>query len=125
MRECFIVDSIERGLTGAAGIVDDDIDAAEPAHRFFDEAFHVARFRCVSDDGQHLGAQLFAFGRLRLQHLAAPRADCKPGAELRNARRGRTADALAAAGDRDDFAFKTQVHFYYPFALRWSVPILA
>ncbi len=110
VRELLIRHLVERRLPGAARIVDDDIDAPEAAHRLFDEALHVARLRRVRHHRQNIGAEFSAFGGLHFHDVGAARANRDHRAELRDARRRRTAYAFAAAGDGDDLAFQTQLH---------------
>ena len=82
----------DRILTGAAGVVDDDVDAPEALNRLLDEALHVAGFRRIGADdepcrgtrrpsrrrsraaGHRAAAGTIARGRARLGHcrFAAP-----------------------------------------------------
>ncbi len=91
-----------------AGIVDQDVDAAEFAHGARD---HVSDGRLVGDiarDGYRLDAALLQFSdrRDRLRFIASDDGDS--GAGFRQPARHAKADAAIAAGDDGDFASEVE-----------------
>src|SRR4029077_2929466 len=90
----------------AAGVVDEDVDVAEPLERAISDARgSVGREEVLLDDHQ-----LSALPLQILQQVAAPRGDGEAYAFLRQRERDRPADADARAGDQRAFAGDAEFH---------------
>jgi hypothetical protein len=104
---------VERGANPVAGIVDQEVDAAELAHRLVHDPVHLGGVANVARDGQGAppaGADLAGQCLERLEPPPAGHHVCAGRGELEG---DRPADALAGAGhDRD--AVLQHVHATVP-----------
>ena len=95
-------------------LLDNDVNAPEALHGFFDEALHVAGLRRIRHHGQHFSAEFPALGGFGFHDVGAPRANRHHRTQFGDPCGRCPAYAFAAAGDRDDLAFETQLHINSP-----------
>ena len=107
---CSSVASILKGAA-AAGVVDEDVDGAQPVERRLGDARRRALLHEVLDDQHRLGAARGhdLAGQL-LEQLGAPRDDSQAHALARQRQGDAAADADAGAGHQRGLAFETEVH---------------
>src|SRR5262249_41105465 len=121
-----LVGGLENGLVAAAaGVVDEDVAAAERFLGLGDEARAVRGLRHVGLDGERPNAVLLRdLCGLALGALAVARRDHHLHAFGRQPMGDGEADADAAAGDERDLALKTKLHSvlrsYLLLGSRWS-----
>jgi hypothetical protein len=95
----------------AAGVVDEDVHAAETPGRRGDDAADALRGRQVGRDGEYLGARLAADllgGRLQIR--LGPGADRDPRALARQRQGRRLAEAFARRGNDRGPAVQPEIH---------------
>ena len=94
-----------------ARVVDEDVDALEPADRRVDDLLHVGLAGEIAGHGEHFGAgDLAELGGRRLELALGAGADGDARPFLGEAARHRLADTFAAAGDQRHLAFQTEIH---------------
>jgi hypothetical protein len=86
----------------AAGVVEQDVDAAERRAGLGEERLDVRWIGQVAGDGEQAGAERFAGGDRRLQSLGATACDGDGVADAGQAQGGGFADAAATAGNDGD-----------------------
>jgi hypothetical protein len=104
-------EALELPRRRTAGVVDQDVDAAEALHGGGNHPLDAVRGRQVGADRQHLGTGRGSdlLGRRR-KLLLAPRTDRDPSALTGQGERRRLAQALAGRGNDRDLAAKTKLH---------------
>ena len=112
VRDPVLVRELVEGRAGvAAGIVDEDIDAAEVAERLLDEGFAAFAGGDVGGDGEDIatvrGADLGGGG---FKDILAAGTDGDAAAFADEFGGAGLADAFAAASDKGDFSGEFQVH---------------
>src|SRR5207247_11042865 len=97
---------LEPGTATAAGVVNEDVQAAEMVGRRLDEGFHLAQFGNIGglrvDRRSELGGGL-------IEPFAVSRADRDAAAFGKQALSDGVAEAVAAPGDRGDAALEPEI----------------
>jgi hypothetical protein len=91
------------GRRAHAGVVEENVEAAERVLGFGEEQIDVARLADIGGNRQRLDAELFDFGDGFFERLLAAAGDDDGVAILCERKRRGFADAGAAAGDEGDF----------------------
>src|SRR5581483_11533010 len=115
----FVAELEEFARTGAAGVVDQDIDAAELAAAALDHRLDRVGPGQVSRGGDDASAGVGG-GHRFLQRLLAARAHQHAGALGQQRKRDGASDAFAAAGYDRDFVLEPEIHFALLIAGMWD-----
>ena len=102
--------ALDRTALVGAGVVDEDVDAAEALGDVREQARGRLRVADVGRDGERAAAAAFELGGERLERGAAPRRECHRGTFRGELAGGGGADARRCAGDDDDLAFESTAH---------------
>ena len=90
------------GRAFGAGIIDGDIEAAEPGDRPVDQVLHLVLVAHVGADEFRFGAECPQFGDQSQARVLATPGNDKPGTFVREGEGGGAADAGQRAGDEDN-----------------------